>query len=95
MQMPAEEEYYALMGRRGPSEGQFLSELLDTPGFKFMPDQAEPTVKITDFFCVNAAGHRASFDDVLDEDVFLHGTVLSWDGNGTRFLIGGIRIRFW
>jgi len=92
----AVDDYYAYMGEMGPTELEFLGELLDTANFKMMPGWKEPTVRLTDYFFLDSAGNYVPVDGDLDEGVFLHGNVTSWDGDGgDSFLIGNVTVRFW
>jgi len=92
--------YDFVVGENGVTEFDFLKRLTESPGFEFMPggDKTdEQTVKVTDYFFLDANDELCSFEKMKKEDfpVYLHGKVHTWTGFVGTFNIGNVKVKQW
>jgi hypothetical protein len=93
--------YDFLVGENGVTEFDFLTRLVSTTGFEFKPGgkKEEQTVKVTDYFFLDANDELCSFEKIKKEDfpVYLHGKVHTWVAGGFvgTFNIGNVKVTKW
>jgi hypothetical protein len=96
--MPDMRDYYAFIGNKGPKECDLVSEFKrQNSSFKIGDCDGIPTLRMRDFFIADRTGTLVSIKMVGEANraLFLQGKVLSWDGTGGDYMIGGICIQNW